>query len=529
MSLGRLVALGLVLAMLVPCTARALPEETWLVAIGHNEGAPNEVSLLYAEEDARAFATALRQHGRVSSRRTLLLLGEDAATVRRTLQEVNATIRERAAARQPTALVVFYSGHADATALHLGGSELLLEELKTLVEGSPAGVRLLVLDACRSGVVTRVKGTRPAESFQITLQDEVSSEGLAIITSSAAGESSQESDRLQGSFFTHHLVNALRGAADHDDDGKVTLNEAYGYTYTQTLRSSGQTVALQHPTYSWEVKGRGDLVLSRPAETKGRQGRLRLGAAALYLLMEGSAGGRVVAEVSPQGTLRELSLPAGEYFVQRRDAAEYREYRVSLEPGAVVELGSLPFEKVRYDRLVRRRGGTRSYTHGVTLLAGARGELLEGEGTTPQLHIGYGLDFEWGSLGLRLRGMTRQGNGVDGLLARRHDELGVGVVLQRFVDLEHASVAFGLYVEGVHHWQTFDSERLFTNRRAWGASFGGVLSVERHLGAGFALRLEGGPVSGLFERAVMRDRLEVGREWVTPLTWWGAGGLIWRQ
>ena len=96
--------------------------------------------------------------GGVSSRRTVMLLGEDASTVRRALQEVNAAIRAQAGAGHSTALVVFYSGHADATALHLGGTELPLEELKTLVEGSPAGVRLLVLDACRSGAVTRVKG-----------------------------------------------------------------------------------------------------------------------------------------------------------------------------------------------------------------------------------------------------------------------------------------------------------------------------------------------------------------------------------
>ncbi len=291
---GAALFLSLVLAALAPLTARALPEHTWVVAIGHDQGARNEVGLLFAEQDARTFADVLRQHGGVSSRRTMLLLGDDAASVRRALQEVNAAIRAQAGGH-PTALVVFYSGHADATALHLGGTELPLEELKTLVAGSPAGIRLLVLDACRSGAVTRVKGVNAANSFNITLRDDLASEGLAILTSSAAGESSQESDELRGSFFTHHLMNALRGAADHDDDGKVTLTEAYGYAYTQTLRSSGQTVALQHPTYSWEVKGRGELVLSTSAETQGKLGRLRLGSSSLYLILEGRQGGPVVA------------------------------------------------------------------------------------------------------------------------------------------------------------------------------------------------------------------------------------------
>ncbi|QSQ26107.1 caspase family protein [Pyxidicoccus parkwayensis] len=528
MSTNRGVLFGLVLALLAPLSARALPEQTWVVAIGHNDGAASEVGLLYAEQDARLFSDVLREQGGVSSRRTLLLLGEDAANVRRALQDVNAAIRVQAGAGQPTALIVFYSGHADAASLHLGRTELPLEEIKTLVEGSPAGVRLLVLDACRSGTVTRVKGVSTAQTFDISLRDHVATEGLAIITSSAAGEASQESDRLRGSFFTHHLANALRGAADHDDDGNVTLTEAYGYTYAQTLRSSGQTVALQHPTYSWEVKGRGELVLSTPASQRGRTGQLRLADSALYLIMEGRQGGPVVAEVTPQGQKRELSLPAGSYFVQQRKADEYREYQVSLTAGGAVELAALPYETVRYDRLVRRRGGPKAYSHNLSLEAGLRGESLAGDGALPQLQLGYGVDFDWGSVGLRLRGATVSATSADGLLPRRHSELGLGLSLLRFIDLEPASVAFGLFVEGVLHQQRFDTDRSVQDRSSWGAGFGGILLVERQLGAGIALRLEGGPVTNLVQRAVVQNGVEVGHELVTPLTWWGSGGVVWR-
>jgi hypothetical protein len=288
-------------------------------------------------------------------------------------------------------------------------------------------------------------------------------------------------------------------------------------------------VALQHPTYSWEVKGRDELVLSRPNEPRARSGRLRLGESTLYLIMEGRQGGPVVAEVTPQGQRRELSLPAGSYFVQQRKSDEYREYQVSLASGSLVELASLPFETVRYDRLVRRRGGSKSYSHNFSLLGGMRGEMLAGEGSTPQLHLGYGLDFEWGSVGARLRGMTVQGLGSDGLLTRHHDELGLGLTLLRFVDLEPVSVAFGLFVEGVLHQQRFDTTRNIEDRKGWGASYGGILLVEKHLGAGVALRLEGGPVSGLFQRAVTQEGKEVRSELATPLTWWGSGGIVWRR
>ena len=108
MSRSTVFLLSLVLAALAPLTARALPEHTWVVAIGHNQGARNEVGLLFAEQDARTFSDVLRQHGGVSSRRTMLLLGDDAASVRRALQDVNAAIRAQAGAGHPTGLVVFY-------------------------------------------------------------------------------------------------------------------------------------------------------------------------------------------------------------------------------------------------------------------------------------------------------------------------------------------------------------------------------------------------------------------------------------
>lgn len=527
MKASLVIALGAVLAL--PLTARALPEETWVLAIGHNAGAREEVGLLYAEQDARALADALREHGGVSTRRTVLVLDEDAASVRSALQDVNAKIRARTGEGKHTALIVFYSGHADANALHLGGTELPLEELKALVEGSAASVRVLIIDSCRSGSVTRVKGVRAAESFRIDLQDSIAAEGLAIITSSSAGESSQESDRLQGSFFTHHFVNALRGAADSDDDGRVTLSEAYSYSYAQTLRSSGQTVALQHPTYSWDLKGRGDLVLSEPASLQGSMGRLRLGEPAIYLIMREREGGAVVAEVSPQGNRRELALRAGDYFVQQRSPSEFREYQVHVTAGAATELSALPFQTVRYDRLVRRRGGPAESVHSFTLLAAGRGPVLRGQGATPQLLLGWGMDFEWGSFSVRLRGMSAGATSADGLLPRRHSELGLGLALQRFIDLKHVSLAFGLYAEGVGHQQRFDTQRLVTDRRAWGAGFGGLLAGERHLGRGFALRLEGGPVAGIFKRAVIDKGAETGSEVATPLTWWAAGGLVWRQ
>jgi hypothetical protein len=35
-------------------------------------------------------------------------------------------------------------------------------------------------------------------------------------------------------------------------------------------------------------------------------------------------------------------------------------------------------------------------------------------------------------------------------------------------------------------------------------------------------------VTGLFGRVTSQDGVEQGQELASPLTWWGAGGLVWR-
>lgn len=521
-------------ALCVGTPAFALPESTWLVAIGANAGDVEDVGLLYAERDAREVAEVLRTEGGVATHRILLLLGADAQTVRQELLRINTAIRAVArAGGTATALVVFYSGHADADALHMGRSTLPFDELRALVESSPASLRLLVVDACRSGSVTRVKGVEPADTFEIALEEialeeDGGAEGMAILTSSAAGESSQESDRLRASFFTHHLINALRGAADRNGDGQVTLGEAYGYTYAQTLRSSGRTLDLQHPTYRYDVKGRGELVLTAPgADTRGT-GLLRLAEAGTYLVTEQRGGGPVVAEISPPRDRARLALPASGYFVQHRRATELREYEVTVVPGREVDLAEVPYHAVGYDRLVRRRGGARSYVHGLTAIAGARGEVLEGEGPTPQLVLGYGVDLPWLTLGLRVRGATVGVDGFDGAAPRRHWELGLGLTLQRFIDLRWVSLSFGLLVEGVWHHQTFDTSRDAEARSAVGASFAGLFTLERSIVGGLAVHLEAGPVTTLFEQTTTERGVATGQELHTSFTWWAAGGLVWR-
>jgi hypothetical protein len=256
---SRAVFASLLCAMLASGAAHAQLER-FAVVVGNDSGQEGDPTLRYAETDASRVAAVLQEVGGVRPENLVLLRGQDAGTVRRTLIAINDRLR---ASGGQTVLIVYYSGHADAGALHMGATPFELPELEQLVRGSSANFRLLILDACRSGALTRVKGGTPIPPFEVQLGERVAGEGAVFLTSSSASEDSQESDEIKGSFFTHALVSGLLGAADENGDGRVTLDEAYRHAYEATLRATSRTWAgTQHPTFEYEVRGQGDVVLA---------------------------------------------------------------------------------------------------------------------------------------------------------------------------------------------------------------------------------------------------------------------------
>jgi len=146
-------------------------------------------------------------------------------------------------------------------------------------------------------------------AFAARVDEQLSGEGVVFLTSSSANEDAQESDEIQGSFFTHYFRSGLLGAADDDADGRVTLDEAYRYAHSSTLRASSRTWAgLQHPTFRYELRGQGELVLSELPRATGSHASLSFPADRDYLVMATDPLGPVVAEVSRYARGRTLSV-----------------------------------------------------------------------------------------------------------------------------------------------------------------------------------------------------------------------------
>lgn len=370
--------------------------ERFAVIVGNNRGAESEVQLQYAESDAARMYDVLLQIGDVSPLNAVLLRGRDAAFVRGALLAINERIREAAAAPDvQVVLIVYFSGHADSQALHLQGSELPLRELSQLARGSAANFRLVILDACRSGALTRVKGGHRIAPYALPEagDEPLPSDGIAFLTASSSQEDAQESDELQGSFFTHAFVTGLLGAADTDADGNVVLDEAYRYAYSATLRATSRSLAgTQHPTFQYDLRGRGELVVTRPSAHASARAAVVFPADLGFMVMHDSAAGHVALELEPSNSTRSLSLEPGRYFVRARSADVMYEGSFDAASGAVLTVDVTTMQRIDYVRLVRKGASASAWTHGPLLGVSLRSSLPNATRVCLGPLVGYSLD-----------------------------------------------------------------------------------------------------------------------------------------
>ena len=301
------------------------------VVVGANEAAPGRTRLRYAHEDARSVADALVQVGQFAAADVLLLLDPKPAAVRFALDAQLA----RLDGAQESLLLFYYSGHADQQALYPRGEALPLADLKERLQSKRASVRVGIVDSCSGGGWTRAKGLHPDAPFEVQVPLALSGEGEVLVASSSGVESAHESESLRGSFFTHHLVAALRGAGA-SRSGVVTMSDAFAYAKELTVRDTAlQTGTPQHPSFSMNLRGRSDLPLSRiegggdVVEWHQRVGPLQL----VHLGL-----GQTLLEVAPGEKTLRLAVPAGRYLLRRPSGEQVYALEIELKGGGEVTL-----------------------------------------------------------------------------------------------------------------------------------------------------------------------------------------------
>ena len=313
----------MILASLLFATA-ASANIRFLVTVGATKGFVNESPLKWAEQDAKRVEEVFSEIGGVSKKRSMLLLSPSAIELERALARLDGMATEARNTGEKVEVVFHYSGHGDKDALHLGTETYSIERLKQGLSKVNAEVTLAFIDACRTS--SRAKGATLGPPFTGALIREPSPEGTGYFFSTQMGASAQESDSDEGGVFTQALIAALRGEADKDSDGRITLSEMWQSVYSNTLTKSYQTSASQRPEMNVAFAGEGALVLTYLNRSEGLL-TIDESFVGSVLLLD-ARNGRVISEITksdPSPVV--IALPKRRIGVQYRAADSGKLYR----------------------------------------------------------------------------------------------------------------------------------------------------------------------------------------------------------
>ena len=252
--------------------------DIWAIVIGINEY-QNTRNLKYAVNDARAFKDYLKDNVGISDERIFYLADQDATKSR--IESLLGTTIKRKASRDDT-VIIFYAGHGavepdpsnldgdgfekyllphDADLEDLYSTAISMNDIKTIFMRIRADRLIFIADTCYSGASGG--RTMVASKTRANLSDKFyerisKGKGRVIISSCSANEISKEDDKLQHGVFSYYMLEGLKGRADQDGDGIITVSELFSYISRKVPQASGQD---QHPVKKGETEG--ELVIGR--------------------------------------------------------------------------------------------------------------------------------------------------------------------------------------------------------------------------------------------------------------------------
>jgi len=250
----------------------------WAAVIGINEY-PNARGLKYAVNDAMAFKNYLGQYVGVPENNIFVLTDQNAT--KENIQHLLGTKLKRQTAKEDS-VIIFYAGHGavetdpsnpdgdgfekyllpyDADLNDLYTTSISMDEVRKIFQRISAERLIFIADTCYSGasggrtMVTSKTRANLSDKFYERISK---GKGRVIISSCSANEISKEDDRLQHGIFSYHMLEGLKGRADQDDDGIITVSELFSYISRTVPEASAQD---QHPVKKGETEG--ELVIGR--------------------------------------------------------------------------------------------------------------------------------------------------------------------------------------------------------------------------------------------------------------------------
>ena len=329
-------------ANLLVGSAEPVTLSRYALVIGADQGALRDVRLHQAGADAARLATALETLGGFASGHVRLLLQPSSNAVRSALDALQPQMAADHAEHSQTFLLIYFAGHAEPAAMHLGQTLLSFQDVLQLSGRSGADERVLVVDASRAEAspkaalsLRRAGIGLPRVARAAAAQS--TAPGLSLFTAMSADPAARESAAAGGA-LTRHLLAALAGAADANRDEQISLRELLQYSVDRTLRlTDGALSAQPRGVFQYHLGSTGAAILASVPQLE-IQPRMHLVAPGTYSIRRADRRHAPALEVTIAQGERAIALPAGTYLIERRDGGRVRANTVALQAATVVRV-----------------------------------------------------------------------------------------------------------------------------------------------------------------------------------------------
>jgi hypothetical protein len=250
----------------LPISKAVVDVNRWAIVIGISEYQYNSLDLEYADRDAEEFYQLLISDvgGSFKPKQVVKLINQEATTA-------NITKALRSFLKKPGRddLVIFYCAcHGapdidrpeniylithDTDPSDIAGTALPMREIHLSLRDNLLSKKVVLLaDTCHSAAIGAGIGSRSIaddSSLVNRYLQEVSNtrDGIALLTSAEANEVSFEDAKWGGGHgvFTHYLLEGMKGKADINQNGFVTVGELFEYVRSNVQNATDNR---QHPS-----------------------------------------------------------------------------------------------------------------------------------------------------------------------------------------------------------------------------------------------------------------------------------------
>ncbi|MEH2253151.1 GUN4 domain-containing protein [Nostoc sp.] len=250
--------------------------DRWAVIVGISKYQYSSLNLRYADRDAEElYQLLLTDNGGSFQSDHICKLTNEQATTGNITRALRSFLKKPA--REDLVLIYFachgspdsdrpyddvYLVTYDTDPNDIAGTALPMEAIDRALKGILHSEKVIILaDTCHSAAISGGIGGRRSIVDDAKLMNRFLKEisqskgGVALLTSAEVNEVSFEDTKWGGGHgvFTHFLLEGMRGAADRDHNGVVTIGELFEYVRDNVQRATDYR---QHPSIGMNVYDR---------------------------------------------------------------------------------------------------------------------------------------------------------------------------------------------------------------------------------------------------------------------------------